>query len=126
MGSTKAFDLRQEELSSIEILNPENITNTAEEAINELLVMVATAFILLMQLGFALLENGMVRPKNSKNILIKNLFDTCVGALCFWMVGFGFAFSEKENDSFLRMDGDMFVSSGFSKAETNLYLLWIF
>ena len=61
-------------------------------AINELLLIVATAFILLMQLGFALVENGSVRSKNSKNILIKNLFDACAGALAFWLVGFGLAF----------------------------------
>ena len=29
-----------------------------KEAINELLVLIATAFILMMQLGFALIENG--------------------------------------------------------------------
>ena len=54
--------------------------------------MVATAFVLMMQLGFALLENGSVRSKNSKNILIKNLFDACNGALAFWLVGFGWAY----------------------------------
>jgi len=54
--------------------------------------MIATAFILQMQLGFALIENGSVRSKNSKNILIKNMFDACAGALAFWLVGFGWAF----------------------------------
>ena len=71
----------------------EHLTLVAvKTAINELLLIVATAFILLMQLGFALLENGSVRSKNSKNILIKNLFDACAGALTFWLVGFGLAF----------------------------------
>ena len=67
-------------------------------AINELLLIVATAFILLMQLGFALVENGSVRSKNSKNILIKNLFDACAGALAFWLVGFGLAFGQTDED----------------------------
>ena len=66
--------------------------DAVKTAINELLLIVATAFILLMQLGFALVENGSVRSKNSKNILIKNLFDACAGALAFWLVGFGLAF----------------------------------
>ena len=46
-----------------------------KKAINELLIMTSCAFILPMQLGFAYLETGLVRQKNSKHILIKNLFD---------------------------------------------------
>ena len=41
-----------------------------------------------MQCGFALLEAGTVRAKNTKNILLKNLLDACVGALIWWSVGF--------------------------------------
>jgi Amt family ammonium transporter len=48
--------------------------------------------IFLMQAGFALVENGSVRNKNSSNILIKNMFDACFGALAFWLIGFGVAF----------------------------------
>ena len=99
--------------------------NNIEQAINELLVLVATAFILLMQLGFALLENGMVRSKNSKNILIKNLFDVCVGALAFWLVGFGLAFGT-EPGGFIGTKGGMFAASSFGSEEKNFYLLWIF
>jgi len=98
-------------------------------AVNELLLIVATAFILLMQLGFALVENGSVRSKNSKNILIKNLFDACAGALAFWLVGFGLAFGmtdEEDKGGFAGNDGEMFASKGFKDAEDNLYVQWIF
>ena len=100
--------------------------NSVEEAVDELLVIVATAFILLMQLGFALVENGTVRSKNSKNILIKNLFDACAGAIAFWLVGFGWAFGHKETGAFIGSRGTMFAGSGFEKDESNLYLTWIF
>ena len=97
---------------------------------NELLAIVATAFILLMQLGFALVENGSVRSKNSKNILIKNLFDACAGALAFWLIGFGWAFGhdivEEDSTSFIGTNGDVFAGSGFKEAEDNMYLNWIF
>ena len=101
---------------------------TTEQALNELLVMVATAFVLLMQLGLAFLENGLVRPKNSKNILIKNVFDACTGALSFWLIGFGWAFGMKEDSSqrFIGTDGRFFAASKFDEMEDNYYLLWIF
>ena len=84
-------------------------------AVNELLVIVATGFILLMQLGFALVENGTVRSKNSKNILIKNLFDACAGALAWWLVGFGLAYGQTEKKGgFAGSDSKLFASSGFN------------
>ena len=99
---------------------------TTEQAINELLVMVGTAFVLLMQLGFALVECGLVRSKNAKTILIKNLFDACLGALSFWLFGFGLSFGHKENGGFIGTVSGMFASSGFNSAENNYYLMWIF
>ena len=41
-----------------------------------------------MQCGFALLEAGTVRAKNTKNILLKNLLDACIGGIIWWSVGF--------------------------------------
>ena len=107
-------------------IDPEDTINSNQKAINELLVMVSTAFILLMQLGFALLENGLVRSKNSKNILIKNLFDACAGALSFWLIGFGWAYGHSGNGGFIGTDGGMFAASEFNNSEENLYLMWIF
>ena len=44
-----------------------------------------------MQAGFALLEAGSVRAKNTKNILMKNLLDACIGALVWWAWGYAVA-----------------------------------
>ena len=44
-----------------------------------------------MQLGFLCLEVGSVRLKNTRNILLKNMMDSCITALFYW--GFGYAFS---------------------------------
>jgi ammonia channel protein AmtB len=41
-----------------------------------------------MQCGFALLEAGTVRAKNTKNILLKNMLDACVGALIWYSIGY--------------------------------------
>ena len=45
------------------------------------------ALINFMQVGFAMLETGSVRHKNSMNILIKNLLDVCSGALAWFAFG---------------------------------------
>ena len=45
-----------------------------------------------MQAGFAMLEVGAVRAKNAQNILLKNLFDVCIGAILWWLLGYGFAY----------------------------------
>ena len=45
-----------------------------------------------MQCGFALLEAGTVRAKNTKNILLKNMLDACVGAIIWWSVGYMIAY----------------------------------
>ncbi|CAM9785880.1 unnamed protein product, partial [Ectocarpus sp. 12 AP-2014] len=37
---------------------------------------------------------GSVSIKNTRNILIKNIGDACIGAVCWWLVGHGIAFGE--------------------------------
>jgi Amt family ammonium transporter len=45
-----------------------------------------------MQGGFAMLEAGIVHPKNAINILFKNMIDASLAALIFWLVGYGVAY----------------------------------
>lgn len=52
-------------------------------------VTVATVLILLMQVGFAALEMGLVRKKNVEGIALKNLLDWIVVTFVFSLVGFG-------------------------------------
>ena len=56
-------------------------------------LMICGFLVFFMQCGFALLEAGTVRAKNTKNILLKNLLDACVGALIWWSVGHAIAVS---------------------------------
>lgn len=48
-----------------------------------------------MQPGFALVEAGFTRTKNTANILMKNLVDFSFGSLLFWLVGFGIMFGSE-------------------------------
>ena len=89
-------------------------------------MIVSYAMIFLMQAGFTLVECGAVRKKNSSGIIIKNMLDSCIGCITFWLVGFGFAFGDVEHNGFIGRDGDYFASSGFANAEDDLYLLFLF
>ena len=51
------------------------------ENIDHLFLMLMGTMILFMQAGFAFLEAGSVRAKNTINILIKNFSDLCFGKL---------------------------------------------
>merc|ERR1719181_1435936 len=55
-------------------------------------LMVCGFLVFFMQCGFALLEAGTVRAKNTKNILLKNLLDACLGAVIWWVCGFMIAY----------------------------------
>ena len=57
-------------------------------------VLVATALVMLMQAGFALVEIGLTRAKNSINILMKNFVDFSTGSLIYWTFGFALMFGE--------------------------------
>ena len=60
--------------------------------VNTMWVLVGSALVFFMQAGFAMVEAGITRAKNSGNIIMKNLMDFCIGTPLFWLVGFGIMF----------------------------------
>ncbi|NBC59077.1 MAG: ammonium transporter [Bacteroidetes bacterium] len=56
---------------------------------NNVWMMICTALVFFMHLGFSLLEAGLTRQKNTINILFKNLFIICGGLVVYYVVGFG-------------------------------------
>jgi Amt family ammonium transporter len=57
-------------------------------------VLVTAFLVFFMQAGFALVEAGFTRAKNTGNIIMKNLMDFSVGSLIFWTVGFALMFGD--------------------------------
>ena len=55
---------------------------------NNVWMMICTALVFFMHLGFAFLEIGLTRQKNTINILFKNMFIITVGLLLYCLVGF--------------------------------------
>ena len=56
--------------------------------VNNVWMMICTALVFLMHLGFSLLEIGLTRQKNTINILFKNVFIICIGLVLYALVGF--------------------------------------
>jgi ammonium transporter, Amt family len=60
--------------------------------INTMWVLVAAMLVFFMQAGFALLEAGVTRAKNTTNIFFKNLVDFMFATMAYWAVGYAFMF----------------------------------
>jgi Amt family ammonium transporter len=52
------------------------------------------ALVFWMQAGFAMVETGFTRAKNSGNIIMKNLMDFCIGTVVFIIIGFSLLLGE--------------------------------
>ncbi len=78
---------------------------------NNVWMMVCTALVFFMHLGFSFLEIGLTRQKNTVNILFKNVFIICVGLLLYYIGGFNLMYPGFE-------DGDLgiFKFAGFGIA----------
>lgn len=66
--------------------------NELFSSVNTIWVLLGAALVFFMQAGFAMVETGFTRAKNSGNIIMKNLMDFCIGTPAFWIVGFGIMF----------------------------------
>lgn len=64
-------------------------------SLNTVWVLIAAALVFFMQAGFALVEAGFTRSKNTTNILFKNLMDYVIGTIAFWALGFGIMFGSQ-------------------------------
>ena len=55
-------------------------------------VLVTAMLVFFMNLGFAMVESGMARMKNTVNILSKNFIVFAVSSIAFWVLGWGLMF----------------------------------
>jgi ammonium transporter, Amt family len=106
-------------------------------AINTMWVLVAAVLVLLMQGGFAMLEIGFSRAKNAGTGVAKILTNLSIAALCYWAVGFAFAFGTGSSEGdligttgfFLQGFGDpqqAFFPSGLGLSDATIESKWLF
>jgi len=82
-------------------------------------VLITAALVFFMNLGFATVESGLCRAKNTVNILSKNVIVFCVTSLAFWAIGFGFMFGE--GNLLIGLKGLFLIGSDNSPATGEAY-----
>jgi len=85
------------------------LASSAQNAftINNLWMMIATALVFIMHLGFATLESGLTRAKNTTNVLFKNTLIPAIGLLTYALIGFNLMYPGAD------FAGGFFGFSGF-------------
>jgi len=64
---------------------------------NNVWMMICTALVFFMHTGFAFLEIGLTRQKNTINILFKNIFIITTGLLLYYLIGFNLMYPGEFN-----------------------------
>ncbi len=76
------------------------VVTAGEFVANNVWMMLCAGLVFLMHLGFASLESGLTRAKNTTNILFKNTFIICAGILTYFVVGFNLMYPGEFNGWF--------------------------
>ncbi|MCH3916854.1 MAG: ammonium transporter [Spirochaetia bacterium] len=87
-------------------------------SVDTIWVLLGAALVFFMQAGFAMVETGFTRAKNSGNIIMKNLMDFSLGTPVFWILGFGLMFGVTKDGSSLPFIGvpDFFVRGNYDSS----------
>ncbi len=93
-------------------------------SINTLWVLLAAFLVFWMQAGFAFLEAGLTRAKNTTNILFKNLVDFLFASIFFWAVGYAFMYGASAW-GLVGLSG-FFISGGEDVAGLPVMAFWFF
>jgi Amt family ammonium transporter len=84
-------------MAQSETADPEVVATTAEMVqinLNVVWTLAAAILVFFMQAGFALVELGFTRAKNSINIIMKNFMDFCVASVGFFVIGYAVMFGD--------------------------------
>ncbi|RKR82351.1 ammonium transporter [Mucilaginibacter gracilis] len=71
---------------------PTAIETNIMNSINTTWTLVAAFLVFGMQAGFVMLEAGFARTKETVNVLMECIFDTCLCGILFWAIGYAFMF----------------------------------
>src|SRR3954470_19936739 len=95
-------------------------------ALNTVWVLLAAFLVFCMQVGFVMLEAGFARSRESINILVEGIVDTCICGVLFWAWGFAFMF--EPGNGFIGTTGFFLQGLPETYGTTGIPLLafWVF
>ena len=108
----------------------DTIKEDPTKAVNYSWTLICAFLVFFMQAGFALVEAGLARTKNTVNVLSKNFMDFCIGGLAFFAFGFGLMFGGSALAPGLEIGNPIVGLSGFfltgDAYDVGTNELWIF
>src|SRR5690348_2391745 len=72
--------------------DPDLKGNDIVNPLNTAWTLIAAFLVFGMQVGFTMLEAGFCRSRETVNVLVECVFDTCLCGILFWAFGFAFMF----------------------------------
>ena len=95
-------------------------------ALNTAWTLIAAFLVFGMQVGFVMLEAGFARSRESINILVEGIVDTCICGVTFWAWGFAFMF--EPGNGFIGYHGFFLQGIADTYGTTGVPLLafWVF
>jgi len=101
----------------------EGVAYASKVGIDTLWVMIAAFMVFIMQAGFGMLEAGLIRTKNTCNVLMNNFLDFCMASMGFFMFGYAIMFGA--GNGFMGFKG-WFLLNANSGGHLPLYAEWFF
>jgi Amt family ammonium transporter len=93
LGIVKGFSwLMESAAGAAPLAQVAHQTNDFVSPINTVWVLVTAFLVFFMQAGFMALEAGFARSRETVNILMECVFDTCLCGVLYWAIGFAFQF----------------------------------
>ncbi|MFH2145035.1 MAG: ammonium transporter [Candidatus Omnitrophota bacterium] len=98
---------------------------TVIKGLDTLWVLLAAFLVFIMQAGFGMLEAGLIRTKNTCNVLMNNFLDFCMASVGFFIFGYAIMFSQ--GNGFMGLDkGWLFLIKATHEGTIPLEAAWLF
>jgi len=96
-----------------EELPTEGVSTSLTVVIDTVWVLLTGLLVFFMNTGFAMVESGLIRAKNTVNVLAKNFIVFAITSLAYWFIGWGLMFGD--GNGFTGLTGLFFVNNGIDE-----------
>jgi Amt family ammonium transporter len=95
----------------------EAVSDGTAYILNTLLFLIGGFLVMWMAAGFAMLEAGLVRAKNTSTQCLKNIGLYSIAGLMFWVVGYNIAYPGFDGSGWFGMAGTIYDMQGVGEAD---------